>query len=46
MPKKDQPKRDKAETLVKTSRKGQIELSEDDLKKVAGGLKLDGIKGD
>jgi len=44
MPKKDLPKRAKPETLVKTSRKGQIELSEDDLKRVSGGQKANTIK--
>ena len=37
---KEQPKRGKPETLVKTGGKGQIELTETDLKKVAGGLKI------
>jgi hypothetical protein len=46
MPKKDEAKRGKPETLVKASRKGQIELSEDDLKKVAGGQKINTIKVD
>jgi len=47
MPKisKDQPKSAKPESLVKTSRKGEIELSESDLKKVAGGQKLSAYKG-
>lgn len=42
---KDQPKSSKPETLVKAGKKGGIELSESDLKKVAGGLKVsDGHK--
>lgn len=43
---KDESKRDKPETLVKAGRKGQIELTESDLKKIAGGLKLNAIKGE
>jgi hypothetical protein len=48
MPKmsKDKPKSAKRDTLVKTTRKGEIELSESDLKKVAGGLKISPFKGD
>jgi len=46
MPKisKDQPKSAKPESLVKSSKKGSIELSEADLKKVAGGLKFNDHK--
>jgi hypothetical protein len=33
--------RTKPSTLVKAGKKGQIELSESDLKKVAGGLKIE-----
>ena len=40
MPKTSNSKGTKAETLVKASKKGAIELSESDLKKVSGGLKL------
>jgi bacteriocin-like protein len=42
MPKmsKDQPHRAKPETLVKAGKKAQIELTESDLKKVSGGLKV------
>ena len=40
MPKTSNSKGGKPETLVKTSKKGSIELSESDLKKVSGGLKL------
>ena len=29
------------DTLVKTDKTGKVELSEDELKKVSGGLKLD-----
>jgi hypothetical protein len=43
---KDQPQRAKPESLVKAGKKGQIELSESDLKKVAGGLKVQTHKGD
>jgi len=43
---KEQPKSAKPESLVKTSRKGEVELSESDLKKVAGGHKISGYKGD
>jgi hypothetical protein len=36
-----------ADTLLKTSKKGDIELTEQELGKVSGGgLKLDGIKGE
>lgn len=38
---KDQPQRTKPGALVKAGKKGQIELSEFDLKKVAGGLKIE-----
>ena len=46
MPKmsKDQPKSSKPESLVKTGKKGEIELSESDLKKVAGGYKINTFK--
>ena len=37
---KDQPQRSKPESLVKAGKKAQIELSESELKKVAGGLKI------
>jgi hypothetical protein len=41
MSKDQQPQRNKPGTLVKSGKKGQIELSESDLKKVAGGLKIE-----
>jgi len=41
---KEQPKSAKPESLVKTSKKAQIELSESDLKKVSGGLKINDLK--
>jgi hypothetical protein len=41
MSKKTESKSTKPETLVKASKKAGIELSESDLKKVAGGLKID-----
>ena len=43
---KGQPHRAKPETLVKAGKKAQIELTESDLKKVAGGLKISTHKGD
>jgi bacteriocin-like protein len=46
MPKisKNQPQRGKPEALVKAGKKAQIELTESDLKKVSGGLKIDTYK--
>ena len=41
---KTEPKTSKPESLVKAGKKANIELSESDLKKVAGGLKFDGHK--
>jgi len=35
---KNKPKSTKADSLVKPGKKGQVELSESDLKKVRGGM--------
>ncbi len=40
-----QKKGSSPDALTKSRKKGDIELSDDELKAVAGGLKIDGVKG-
>jgi hypothetical protein len=35
-----------ADNLIKTKKQGDVQLSEEEMKQVAGGLKLDGIVGE
>jgi bacteriocin-like protein len=41
-PSKKDPQISSADELTKTTKKGDVELSEEELKRVSGGIKIDG----